>query len=147
MTGPSSSGGGGATAMGGDLLTPLSAGLEGLSLGGKTQPSYQVRLLLSTQYPTLVHSDYIYSAHLYIIINVCMYCPLRDINNHSTVVIPKADAGIPSVVDIKSIDVYFTFEQVSSNLCQYSMTLYVYMYGCLCRLPILRVFLIRAMSC
>ena len=58
MTGPLSSGAGGA-AMSGDLLTPLSAGLEGLSLGGKTQPSYQVHvhLLLSTQCPTLVHSD------------------------------------------------------------------------------------------
>ena len=60
MTGPSSSGGGAGAAMGGDLLTPLSAGLEGLSLGGKTQPSYQVRLLLSTQGPTLVHSDTVF---------------------------------------------------------------------------------------
>ena len=34
----------GATAtMGGDLLTPLSAGLEGLSLGGQSGPAYQVR--------------------------------------------------------------------------------------------------------
>ena len=28
--------------MGGDLLTPLSAGLEGLSLGGKNDPAYRV---------------------------------------------------------------------------------------------------------
>ena len=45
VSGPSS---GAAAAMGGDLLTPLSAGLEGISLNGSTQPSYQVHVHVCT---------------------------------------------------------------------------------------------------
>ena len=46
--------------MGGDLLTPLSAGLEGLSLAGKTQPSFQVFTTCSL-YQGLTYRPCLYS--------------------------------------------------------------------------------------
>jgi hypothetical protein len=63
--------------MGGDLLTPLSTGLEGLSLAGETQPSYQVHPIAFTC-PTLICPDYNSNKMCYAIIDMIqMYDPAR----------------------------------------------------------------------